>query len=106
MWRSRRGATLIRQAVGDFFEGLAGRGDMERRMMRTERPRAMREAVHAACREGLVAGASGRNVALAYGFPHGLPPIEGDYFGPRPAGPASPAGPEGPAGPSAGQGYS
>src|SRR5882757_2354472 len=42
MWRSRRGASLVKQFILDLIEGMAGRKDMERQMMRTERPRAMR----------------------------------------------------------------
>ncbi|HEX3791579.1 MAG TPA: hypothetical protein VHW44_27205 [Pseudonocardiaceae bacterium] len=76
MWRSRRGTALIRQFLSDVGQGLLGRGDPERRMMRTEPARAMREAVHAACREGLFVAVEGRDVPLSYGFPQGLPPVE------------------------------
>lgn len=78
MWRSRRGTGLIRQFLADIAVGMAGGRDPERQMMRTERARAMREAVHAACREGLVVAAEGLDVPVGYGFPHGLPPIEED----------------------------
>lgn len=54
MWRSRRGSELIKRFVTDLLLGLQGRNDTEVIMLRTEEPRAMREAVHAACREGLV----------------------------------------------------
>jgi hypothetical protein len=84
MWRSRRGAGLVKQFILDLIEGMAGRRDLERQMMRTERPRAMREAIHAACREGLYTAAEGRDVPLNYGFPQGLPQIEDADFGPAP----------------------
>ncbi|HYS35908.1 MAG TPA: hypothetical protein VEO01_09775 [Pseudonocardiaceae bacterium] len=84
MWRSRRGASLVKQFILDVIEGMAGRKDLERQMMRTERPRAMREAIHAACREGLYSAAEGRDVPLNYGFPQGLPQIEDGDFGAAP----------------------
>jgi hypothetical protein len=84
MWRRRRGSTLIKQFLVDLIEGMAGQRDLERLMMRTERPRAMREAIHAACREGLYAAAEGRDVPLHYGFPQGMPQIEDGDFGPAP----------------------
>ncbi|HEX4721739.1 MAG TPA: hypothetical protein VH333_04440 [Pseudonocardiaceae bacterium] len=94
MWRSRRGTSLIGQYLKDLGEGLTGRRDLERMMLRTERPRAMREAVHSACREGLFTAAHGVEVPLNYGFPQGLPPIEAAEIGPAPmpVGPPIPAG--------------
>ncbi|MGH3623701.1 MAG: hypothetical protein ACRDQ5_18220, partial [Sciscionella sp.] len=47
MWRSRRGATLVGRFIGDLLIGIMGRQDPVELMLRTERPRAMREAVHA-----------------------------------------------------------
>lgn len=82
MWRSRRGGQLVWRFLTDLLEGIIGRNDPEHRMMRTERPRAMREAVHAACREGLFVGIENTVVPVEYGFPEGLPPIEDDI---RPA---------------------
>lgn len=76
MWRSRRGVALVGQFFKDLVQGLTGRHDMEREMMRTEPVRAMREAVHAACREGLLVAAEGQWVPTEYGFPQGLPPLE------------------------------
>jgi hypothetical protein len=80
MWRSRRGAALIKQFLSDLVNGILGRNDPERVMLRTERPRAMREAVHAACREGLVTAIDRTPVPLSFGFPGGLAPIEGGYL--------------------------
>lgn len=53
MWRSRRGATLVGRFIVDLLIGITGRQDPVELMLRTERPRAMREAIHAVCREGL-----------------------------------------------------
>jgi hypothetical protein len=53
MWRTRRGATLVGRFIADLFPSATGRLDPIDRMLRTERPRAMREVVHALCREGL-----------------------------------------------------
>jgi hypothetical protein len=90
MWRSRRGAALIWQFATDLVMGILGRGDTELIMLRTEQPRAMREAVHAACREGLVVAIDQTPVPVEYGFPHGLPPIEGDGSGVHGTGPDLP----------------
>lgn len=96
MWRSRWGAELIWQFFVDLFEGISGRNSPERRMMRTEGPRAMREAVHAACREGLFVGVEGTNVPVEYGFPQGLPQIQDTEFGTAPVPGQYPPGPPGP----------
>lgn len=76
MWRSRRGAALVWQFVTDLVMSILGKGDLEVIMLRTERPRAMREAVHAVCREGLVVALDQTPVPLEFGFPQGLPPVE------------------------------
>lgn len=70
MWRSRRGWQLIGQFFSDILGGMLGRNSPELRMLRTERPRAMREAVHSACREGLFVAYEQRDVPLEFGFPH------------------------------------
>ncbi|WP_327710308.1 hypothetical protein OG912_18420 [Streptomyces sp. NBC_00464] len=75
MWRERRGTELVGQFVSDFVRGFGG-SDMEKVVMRTEPPRALREALHAAAREGLYAAVDGRVVAPEAAFPHGLPQIE------------------------------
>jgi hypothetical protein len=76
MWRTRRGATLVGRFVGDVAGGMFGHTDPVKLMLRTERPRAMREAVHSVCREGLHVAIEGLSVPESYGFPGGLPPIE------------------------------
>lgn len=77
MRRDRRGADLVRQFVSDFVQGFGG-ADAERLMMRTESPRALREALHAAVREGLCAAVDGDAAEPGAAFPHGLPRIEED----------------------------
>ncbi|MGW1378013.1 hypothetical protein ACWD6P_27585 [Streptomyces sp. NPDC002446] len=65
MWRSRRGTELMGQFLGDFFRGLKGDNAIEHQMLRSEGARAMREAVHLACREGLMVAVDGTPVAPA-----------------------------------------
>ncbi|MEU1469372.1 hypothetical protein ABZ434_14250 [Streptomyces sp. NPDC005761] len=83
MWRNRRGTEIVGQFFSDFFRGFGGT-DMEKVMMRTEPPRAMREALHAAAREGLHVAVDGRTVSPELAFPHGLPHIEEDVAAPLP----------------------
>lgn len=80
MWRSRRGATLIGQFLVGVVRGLAGHNDPEMAMLRAERARAMREVVHAACREGLIVAVDGLQVPEQFGFPYGMPPLEDGQF--------------------------
>jgi hypothetical protein len=76
MWRTRRGAHLIGRYIGDIFRSMAGQLDPAARMLRTEQARAMREAVHAVCREGLHVAIEQTPVPDSYAFPQGLPPVE------------------------------
>lgn len=76
MWRSRRGAHLIGRYIADIFRSMGGQLDPVARMLRTEQARAMREAVHAVCREGLHVAVEQTEVPDSYAFPHGLPPVE------------------------------
>ncbi|MFJ8004486.1 hypothetical protein [Streptomyces fagopyri] len=78
MWRSRRGYALIGGFVSDLIASVMGRLGPERIMMRTEGVRAMREAVHAACREGLATAVDQLVVPVTYAFPQGLPPVQAD----------------------------
>ncbi len=73
MWRSRRGGQVVGQLLSDIVRSMFNRTDPELRMFRAERARAMREAVHAACREGLFVAHEQRHVPLEFGFPSGLP---------------------------------
>lgn len=75
MWRSRRSSKLIGQYVRDIVGNFTGKADLQWAMARTEQVRAMREAVHAACREGLVVAIEGRQVPLSAGFPDGRIPL-------------------------------
>lgn len=93
MWRNRRGAALVGQFLTDLGRGLFGGADMEKVMMRTEPPRAMREALHAAAREGLHVAVEGRLVSPAVAFPQGMPYIEEDAAAPVPAQVQAPAPP-------------
>ncbi|MEV6838266.1 hypothetical protein AB0N17_27770 [Streptomyces sp. NPDC051133] len=54
MWRSRRGTELVGQFLGDLVRSFRGENGIEHQMLRSEGARAMREAVHLACREGLM----------------------------------------------------
>ena len=76
MWRSRRGAHLIGRYLADIFRNMGGQLDPVARMLRTEQARAMREAVHAVCREGLSVAIERTEVPDSYAFPQGLPPVE------------------------------
>ncbi|MFC1438262.1 hypothetical protein ABUW04_08335 [Streptacidiphilus sp. N1-10] len=58
MWRSRRGYQLIGQYIRDMVQGLQGRNTIELQILRSERVRALREAAHIACREGLAVALS------------------------------------------------
>jgi hypothetical protein len=68
MWRSRRGATLIGHFLKDLVGGMFGRAGSINQMVRTERVRALREAVHAAVREGAEVAAQGLVVPMAATF--------------------------------------
>jgi hypothetical protein len=76
MWRRRSGATLAKRFLADFFGSMFGLADLLRVMLRTDRPRAMREAVHSACREGLKVAVMQTVVPVEYGFAQGLPVVE------------------------------
>ncbi|MET9154886.1 hypothetical protein ABZX82_26975 [Streptomyces griseoflavus] len=93
MWRSRRGYALIGGFVSDLLASITGRLGPERIMMRTEGVRAMREAVHAACREGLATAVDQVVVPAAYAFPQGLPPVQPAPARSAPAPGVAPAAP-------------
>jgi hypothetical protein len=73
MWRSRRGVTLVGQFVKDLIGGLFGRSGIVYQMLRTERVRATREAVHSAVREGVDAAIAGVNMPIAATFGYEIP---------------------------------
>lgn len=81
MWRVRKGSALLQQYFGNSYrEG----SDPIGRILDLERLRAMREAVHATCREALHTAVRDVNVSEGYGFPSGMPPIEGLPYGSAP----------------------
>ncbi|WP_157441537.1 adhesin [Actinoplanes awajinensis] len=130
--RSRRGVILIGHFLKDLVGGMFGRVTPALAMLRTERVRALREAVHSAVREGAevatqgivvpVASAFGQEVPVqdlraqavhqGYGPPpagYGPPPTgyaDPNAYGPPPTGYADPSGAYGPppGGPQAGYG--
>jgi len=73
MWRSRRGAVLIGHFLKDLVGGMLGRTGSINQMLRTEHVRAMREAVHAAVREGAEVAMQGTVVTLAATFGQEVP---------------------------------
>jgi hypothetical protein len=82
MWRVRRGYQLVQQCVAD--SSSPDRLDPVGRILRLERLKAMREAVHAACREALHTAVADIEIPQNYGFPSGLPPIESVAFASAP----------------------
>lgn len=73
MWRERRGAALIGQFVKDLVGSMLGRTGIVNQMLRTERVRAMREAVHSAVREGVDAAVAGIEMPLVATFGYDIP---------------------------------
>jgi hypothetical protein len=90
MWRSRPGAVVIGHFLKDIVGSLVNRAGNLNQMLRTDRPRAMREAVHSAAREGVEIAIQGIEVPLASTFGQ-EPPIEA--AAPASAPPAPPAPP-------------
>ncbi|ONI86905.1 hypothetical protein ALI144C_09605 [Actinosynnema sp. ALI-1.44] len=74
MWRVRKGSVLLRQRLHGSAHGAGT--DPIGRILNLEQLKAMREAVHAICREALHTAVKDINVPEDYGFPSGLPPIE------------------------------
>ncbi|WP_329579752.1 hypothetical protein OG500_12450 [Kitasatospora sp. NBC_01250] len=90
MWRTRRGWRLIARFVGDSLGSVFGQADLAWAMLRTENVRAMREAVHAVCREGLVTAIEREEVPEQFGFGGGRAP---QVEHPRTSGPVAAAAP-------------
>ncbi|MET0236423.1 MAG: hypothetical protein ABW224_17375 [Kibdelosporangium sp.] len=80
MWRIRRGSVLFRQYWSTHRDNLDSVG----RILNLEQLKAMREAVHAACREALHTAVQDVTVSETYGFPSGMPPIERLPYGSAP----------------------
>ncbi|TDB75298.1 hypothetical protein E1264_40045, partial [Actinomadura sp. KC216] len=73
MWRNRRGYLLIGTFIKDLVGSILGRSGLINQMLRTERVRATREAVHSAVREGVEVAVQGIEVPLAATFGQDLP---------------------------------
>jgi hypothetical protein len=73
MYRSRRGAVLIGIFLKDLVGSFVGRTGLVNQMLRTEKVRAMREAVHSAVREGVDAAVAGIEVPIAATFGYEVP---------------------------------
>ncbi|WP_058047471.1 hypothetical protein [Streptomyces roseifaciens] len=101
MWRIRPGAVIIGTYFKDLVGGIMGRTGDVNQMLRTERPRAMREAVHSAVREGVEIAVQGIEVPIASTFGQNLPIMSAPGQGPAgpPAPPAPPVMPAAPAAP-------
>ncbi|WP_026422083.1 hypothetical protein [Actinokineospora inagensis] len=74
MWRIRSGSDLYRdyraQSSGDRLDQVG-------RLLNLDRLKAMREAVHSVCREALHTAVEDGRISEGYGFPNGMPHIEG-----------------------------
>ncbi|MBB4893931.1 hypothetical protein FHS39_002965 [Streptomyces olivoverticillatus] len=93
MWRIRPGAVIIGTYLKDLLGGMLGRTGNVNQMLRTERPRAMREAVHSAVREGVEIAVQGVEVPIASTFGQDLPIVSAAGQGPAAAGPPNPPAP-------------
>ncbi|MBO0652507.1 hypothetical protein J1792_06815 [Streptomyces triculaminicus] len=101
MWRIRPGAVIIGTYLKDLLGGLLGRTGDVNQMLRTERPRAMREAVHSAVREGVEIAVQGVEVPIASTFGQDLPITSTIGQRPAPAAPPTPTAPPNPTVPPA-----
>ncbi|MFD8940209.1 hypothetical protein ACFV0R_33995 [Streptomyces sp. NPDC059578] len=107
MWRSRSGAVIIGHFLKDLVGGMFNRTGVINQMLRTERARAMREAVHSAAREGVEVAVQGIEVPLATAFGQ-EPPIQSGAATPEPVagyGTAPVPGPPVPPAPSVNPAY-
>jgi hypothetical protein len=73
MFRTRRGAVLIGTYLKDLLGALVGRTGLVNQMLRTEKVRAMREALHSAVREGVEVAVQGIEVPIAATFGQDIP---------------------------------
>jgi hypothetical protein len=92
MWRDRYGAQLIAAFVKDMVGSFYGRTGLINQMLRTEKPRAMREAMHSAVREGVDVAIAGVEVPIASTFGYELPIEDLSATSPSPMA-APPSGP-------------
>lgn len=96
MWRRRMGVVLIWTFQKDLIADIFNRSDLLRQMLRTEKPRAMREALHLAAREGMQAAMEGTELTIASVFGGHLP-IENLDLEPSPVAVPRPPSEPGPA---------
>jgi hypothetical protein len=73
MFRNRRGYQLILTFLADAVGSIFGRSDLVSQMLRTEKVRAMREALHYAAREGVDTAIRGIEVQMATTFGFDVP---------------------------------
>jgi hypothetical protein len=86
MWRRRSGGQLIRRALIDRVTAA----NLVTSMLRTDRARAVREAVHLACREAVYATADESLWALAQQLPLPQVELEAALVQPEPSSPVLP----------------
>ena len=91
MWRNRFGAQLIGTFLKDLVGGMLGRTGVINQMLRTEKVRAMREAVHSAVREGVEVAIQGVEVSIVSTFGYEIPIQDLTLPAPAPNAPAAPA---------------
>ncbi|WP_189958075.1 adhesin [Streptomyces alanosinicus] len=96
MWRSRSGAVVIGHFLKDLVGSFMNRTGSVNQMLRTDRPRAMREAVHSAAREGVEIAIQGIEVPLASTFGQEVP-IQDAPSAPTAPVPPTPPSPPAPA---------
>ncbi len=88
MWRNRMGAQLIWTFIKDMIGGMFGRSSVINQMLRTEKVRAMREAVHSAVREGVEVAIQGVEVSIVSTFGYEIPIQDLTVPTPSPSAPA------------------
>ena len=75
MFRRRPGAAVLRASLANLARSLRQRPDTVRIATEAERPRVLREAVHASCLAGLKTAVEKIDVPIGFGFPDGLPAV-------------------------------
>lgn len=85
MWRNRRGYLLLGTFIKDLIGNILGRSGLVNQMLRTEKVRAMREAVHSAVREGVEVAVRGIEVPIVATFGQDLPIQDMMAMAPPPA---------------------
>jgi hypothetical protein len=99
MFRTRRGGGLIGTYLKDVLGALMGRTGLVNQMLRTEKVRAMREALHSAVREGVEVAVQGIEVPIAATFGQDIPIQDLTPWGPSSTRPVAPPPPPRPVAP-------